>query len=479
MQTQTKSSILVIAAVASLAACSSPKTPSGGAGGGPPGPDEIPTKYVPGSCNLDKPAFCDTFETESPGGRGGPLDETNWSVARWGLPMTGGFRNFARRAATSVDDGMNTPSFCGAAFNDILPTADLGFCDGVDGGGFASKQLNEVFNDDDSFAFTSLRIRQPFDFANREGTIVFDVDAKRNIDFDGHGWWVEIWLSADPTPMPYHGAPTVGSYARRAIGFQLAPASTECFHQESPVCNQVGRIVIEKDFKIERDGPIDPNGTFNTFDAKLNRFKFVVSTSKVELWGSNYDAKGEMVKLAVADNLALDWTRGYIHLQHAQYNAGKAHASSSQTFRWDNVAFDGPAFPTPRGYEAPDASEMVGNGDSPVVQFGYDLVRGGAKPVDLVIPGVDLTNALSATLNFDMVTHGGRDLKYSLNGGELHTLKTPDALGHDDLMRTFSLPVPLTELIAGDNAVHFECDDPGTGNNESLGNIDITVDVSE
>jgi hypothetical protein len=238
--------------------------------------------------------------------------------------------------------------------------------------------------------------------------------------------------------------------------------------------------VIEKDFKIERDGPIeDPNLGFNTWDAKLNRFKFLISKNKVEIWGSSYDAPGSMVKLATADNLNLDWTRGYVHFQHAQYNAGKAHASSSQTFRWDNIAFDGPAFPTPRAYEAPDANEQIGTPDIPVVQFGYDLVRGGAHPVDLVIPGVDVTNALSATLNFNVMTHGGRELKYSLNGGDMHSLITPESLGHDDLMRTFSLPVALTELVAGDNAVHFECDDPGTGNNESLGNVDITVDISE
>ncbi len=477
VQMQTKSSALLVATVTLLAACSSnPKPkPEGPAGAGP-----ITTKFVPGACNMDNPAFCETFEKESAGGRGGPLDEATWAVSRWGLPMTGNFRNFARRAATSTDDGMNTPSFCGSPFNDILPGGDLRLCDGVDGGGFASKQLNEVFNDDDSFAFTSMRIRQPFDFADHPATIVFDVDAKRNIAFDSHGWWVEFWLSADPTPMPYHGAPTVGSYARRAIGFQIAPASTECFHQEQPVCNQVGRVVVEKDFKIERDGPMDPNGSFSTADAKLNRFKFVVSKDSVEFWGSNYDSAGAMVKLGVASNLDLDWTRGYIHLQHAQYNAGKAHASSSQSYRWDNVAFDGPAFPTPRAYEARDNDLQVGTEAIPVTQFGYDLVaRGVVAPVELVIPGIDLTNALSATLNFNLVTHGNRVVKYTFNGGAEHTLTTPDALGHDDLMRTFSLAAPIKELVAGDNTVVFSADDPGTGNPESIGNVDITVEPSE
>ena len=62
--------------------------------------------------------------------------------------------------------------------------------------------------------------RQPFDFAGRTGTIVFEVDAKIFPRNDGHGWWNEIWISEDPSPIPYQrGLPSVDSVARNSIGF--------------------------------------------------------------------------------------------------------------------------------------------------------------------------------------------------------------------------------------------------------------------
>ncbi len=480
MQSQLKSRDLACVVFALLAACSgAQKTPDSGSGGS--GPNPIPPIFVPGDCNLEQPAFCETFEKEFAGGRGGPLDEKVWSVARWGLPSTGGFRLFARHAATSAGQFTNTPSFCNGPFSDILPYDDLRFCDGTDGAGFGSKQLNEVFEDDGSFAFTSLRIRQPFDFANRSGTIVFDVDAKRNIQFDGHGWWVELWLSADPTPMPYHGAPTVASYARRAIGFQIAPLTVDCFHQETPVCNQVGRIVVHRDYKVVRDTAIEPNTGFNTLDTKLNRFKFVISANRVEIFASNYDAAGKMIQVAVADNLGLDWTRGYVHLQHAQYNSPKVNASGSQTYRWDNVAFDGPTYPTPRGYDVPDNQEQIGSTTERVLRYGYDLVPQGLPPtpVNVKVQGIDLTRATNATFNFNVFTVGNRSLKYRFNTSAWHTFVTPAELGGDLLLRTFSLPAPLEELVAGENSIGVMVDSPINGNGaEAVGNMDLTIEAT-
>jgi hypothetical protein len=483
-----------------LVACSgSPKTPdsapggSGSSGGGGVGgqagaatggfggapPPQVPPRFVPGDCNLDAPAFCETFEKEFPGGRGGPLDEKEWSVARWGLPMTGGFRVFSRRAATSVDEGVNTPSFCGTPFDKVLPPDDLRLCEGVDAGGFASKQLHEVFNDDDSFAFTSLRLRQLFDFTNRTGTIVFDVDAKRNVNFDAHGWWIELWITPEPVPMPYHGAPTVASYARRALGFQVAPVSPECFHQEQPVCNQVGRVVIQKDYKITRDAPIETAKGFSTADGKLNRFKVLLSRERAELWASNVDSKGELSRVATVENLDLDWTRGYIHFQHAKYNAGKVQASSSQTYRWDNIAFDGPTYETPRGFDALDAADPLGTDEIPVQRFGYELRApdGSNAPVEVIVPGVDLGDATHATLNFNVSTQGNRELEYRLNQNEWKKFKTPEALGSDFMLRAFSIEVPITELVAGDNTVGFRV--PDVTEPEGIGNVDLTLAVSK
>src|SRR6185503_10740487 len=42
----------------------------------------MPIKTGGSGCGLSAAAFCDTFETASPGGRAGDLDETKWSIAR-------------------------------------------------------------------------------------------------------------------------------------------------------------------------------------------------------------------------------------------------------------------------------------------------------------------------------------------------------------------------------------------------------------
>ena len=50
------------------------------------------------------------------------------------------------------------------------------------------------------------------------------------------------------------------------------------------------------------------------------------------------------------ENLNLSFTRGFVHFQHAQYNAAKAVDGVSlsarhQTYHWDNIGFDGPVLP--------------------------------------------------------------------------------------------------------------------------------------
>jgi hypothetical protein len=398
------------------------------------------------------------------------------------------YKIFARAEASNVSVPnefgltiLNSPTFCGmSSFSGILPGGDVKFCDGIDASGASSKQLNEVFNDDTSFVVSSMRVRQPFDFTNRTGTVVFDVDAKRNIQFDGHGWWLEFWLTADPTPIPYHGAPTVGSYVRSGVGFQIAPVESTCFAKENPICNQVGRVVVEQDYRIVRDTPLTNLGQIRVADGKLNRFKVLVSKNHIEFWASNYDEPGKLYQICVADNLGLDFSTGYIHLQHTHYNSPKRQASSSQTFRWDNVAFDGPTYPTPRAYDVADRTTLL----TPVngvqaMQFGYELAggAGGVTPMSVQVHGVDLTNAVSATFNFNFFTKGGRTLTYRFNGHDWHNFVVPSQLGTDFLLRTFSLPVSLAELTAGDNTIEAKVDGTG-GYIEGMGNMDLTVEAS-
>ena len=48
-------------------------------------------------------------------------------------------------------------------------------------------------------------------------------DIEHAYRIDGHGWWLEFWVTDQPVPIPYHGAPSVGSYPRNGFGLQIAP----------------------------------------------------------------------------------------------------------------------------------------------------------------------------------------------------------------------------------------------------------------
>jgi len=169
-------------------------TAGGGAGGLPP---QVPPRAPAGSCGLDKPAFCEDFETPSPGGFGGDLDERVWSFARWGHET----RQFFVRIPSSTETNRAISStFCGKPFAGLMPPNDAVFCDGTGVDGLTSRQLNEVYDDQGDFALNSLRARQLFDFTDRTGTVVFDVDAKVNPLNVGHGWWVELWITDDTAP---------------------------------------------------------------------------------------------------------------------------------------------------------------------------------------------------------------------------------------------------------------------------------------
>lgn len=418
----------------------------------------------PAACGLDSAAFCEDFESPQPGGRGGDIDEKKWSVARWSMSD---WALFARNPAffDLPKNAVNSPTFCGMQFSGTLPPDDMKLCPGITSGA-TSTQFSELLADGDGFGLNSMRVRQPFDFTGRTGTFVFEVDAKRNKGFDGHGWWTEFWITKDPAPLPYHGAPTVGSYPTDAIGFQIAPNTQACFNDVA--CNEVGHIFLARDYTITRDAGLDSE-PLKTADGKTNRFKVVINKDTCEVWATDFDAPTKFKKLVTATGLNLRFQTGYVHLQHSQYNAQKGGgATTAQTYRWDNVGFDGPILPTPRGYDAPDNGKRSDGG----FDMGYSVPASG-KAQAITIPGVDLTGATKAVLNINMFTNPGGTLRYKLNGNAAHTFTIPAALNDGELLRTFTIEVPMAELVAGDNKL--EVDQPSPQLISFVGNIDITV----
>lgn len=462
----------------------------GGAGVTPP------VSETPG-CGLDSAAFCETFEKPHPGGRAGDLDESLWSFTRWAHAAQ---YFWLRMPAHTYKDALFPSSFCGKPFSGILPPDDVRICSGVGADGkTTSNQLHEVFDDQGDFAFHSMRIRQPFDFKGRTGKIVWDVDGKFNPYHFGHGWWFEMWITEDPTPMPYHEAPMVFAFPRNGFGLAFRFSAGVCRgeNERKPFYAQGGdevwmnapeTVFVVKDYRLqefqEAGEAMGEEQCFRSADAKLNHFELRISKNQVELWASDFENPASFKRRAILKNLNLPFERGYVHFQHGAYNAGKdgkddactdggaappgSCPSHSQTFRWDNIGFDGPVLKTPRGY---DVLDRLAPGPEGGVYTGWEI--GDRNIHDFTVKGVDLSNAVRATFNFNIVKSAGEKLEYRFNGNAWHTF-TLEGIGEGGLM-SYSLEIPVEELVEGDNVISVRNVDPVETN--GIGNMDISVEV--
>jgi hypothetical protein len=437
-------------------------TSSGGATNQPSGGtgvnvDPIDPVLEPGSCGLDEPAFCETFETVHPGGRGADLDESIWSFARYGHPETLSF--FLRGELYTQNERLFPATFCGAPFSEIFPGDDVKFCEGVGVDGTTSMQLNEVMDDEGDFGFNSMRIRQPFDFTDRTGKIVWDVDAKVNPLNLGHGWWIEVWITEDPAPMPYHQAPTVAAFPRAGVGFAFQFGS-DCPETETEWNNALETVTVTQDYKILHSIPFwefannYDDRCFRCADGVLNHLELHITQDKAELLASDPGDPDSLRVRSVVEGLDLPFSRGYVHFQHAAYNAPKdGNVTGSQTFRWDNIGFDGPTYPTPRSYDVPDNEGT----HQDKVLTAYHLMGG-------------------ETQSF---AGGGQVIDYRFNGGSWHNFTIQTAEGHGGTgMRTFSVAAPLEELNSGENTIEVRFPEDQLQNDEMIGNLDLTIEAT-
>jgi len=439
-------------------------------------PQQVPPRAPAGSCGLEKPAFCETFDTAFPGGRGGDIDEKTWSFARWGHETR---QHFVRVAMTNETDRAMGSNFCGKPFANLLMPSDVASCDGIGVDGLTSRQLNEVFDDQEDFAFNSMRIRQLFDFTDRTGTIMLDVDAKVNPFNLGHGWWVELWITEDPSPMPYHEAPGIVPYPRNGFGINLQGLNNCPQGRES---TEISRIFVSKDYKILHDYPgwglqhdSDQARCFKTQDGKLNRIKVLVNKDVAEIWASDFDDPTNLHRIATTLPLDLPFSRGYVHVQHSAYNARKdGNVTGIMTYRWDNIGFDGPSYAVPRAYEVEDNSLPDIDGRNGHM-YGYQLTD--KSYTALTLKDVDVSNATGATFGFNLLLNSGRALVYRFNGGPEHTFTVPsfDREG----LRSFSLDQPVSELVSGDNTLEVKSAAGQTDKEEYIGNMDLSVSTSE
>jgi len=449
--------------------------PIGGAGAG--GSAQLPP--VDTSCNLPDAAFCDAFAEPSPGGRAGDLDDAKWSFARLGFGCT---NSFAFPASPI--------NVCGT-WNTVNPGGpDSTFCVTEDG----DPRWAEGFHDNTSFQYLSARIRQPFDFEGRTGIVQWEADARTS---GSHGWWVETWFTDEPVPgVNMHDDQLVTS--KEALGVVL---DLNCGQSAAGAGTSgagkvgVSKIIVVHDYVAHNvydpfSGPQANSRCVATEQGVLNKVQLKVSTGRIEVWVSDAGSD-ELQQIAEAD-LDLGFSRGYVHLSHVHYNAEKAEVTSFQSYQWARAAFDGPQLPTPRGYQIPDslsplpASATCSSNDVFRISYGvtdgvtYDLDAGPGTPSKLTFADVDPAGGASARLTFDTTyVSAGDTLSYRFNGKEWRTYQVP-AIVDTWERQGFSVPVAVSDLIAGDNTVEFGTNTSSFAmppNSMHIANIDLEIDV--
>ena len=480
------------AALASFALCfgcgSSEKTPASGGNGNTPPPPPGP----PG-CGLEQAAFCDTFDTPSPGGRNGDLSD-RWSVARISNINNLGQGEYNLWGSTTTEG-------CGSSTAGVMPPGDMFFCSG---GASPSMHFNNAYNDEGGFTIHSYRINQPFDFTNRTGIIAFDATAKGTMP-GGHGFWFNIFISDLPSPAPYQAGQFTALFVKAGLGIEF---QSVCSQDASS--NTVTRLFIEEDYDIVREIPSPPHPhetpCFTTRDDAMNHVEVHISQTRLEVFASDAGQPETLRSIWVADNLSLPLTKGYLNLAHTHYNASKCTFTSAscqncendacptfpayETYGWDNVAFDGPRYPAIRSYEAPDntapSTKNLGNKfPGPYVNLGYALgtsamdenkrgilATGTGMAAPLPIAGVDLTGASAAMLTFNAWS-ACAPIQYRFNGGTWRTFDPPFP-DCSDGARSIAIPLNLADIVPGDNSLEMYVDTDSL-NGWIVANLDLTI----
>jgi len=353
----------------------------------------------------------------------------------------------------------------------------------------------EAFDDNADFNYLSARVRQPFDFQGRTGTVQWEADARTS---GLHGWWTETWISADPVPGVNLHDPDQLVTSKEALGISFdlncgAPLVKGATAGSGFV--GVSRILVVHDYKFTHTydpfvGPEANKRCVKTEQNAMNLFHLKVSQNRVEVWASDAGSK-ELKRIAEAD-VNLGFTRGYVHLSHVHYNAQKAEVTTFQSYQWARVAFDGPQLQVPRAYEIADPLTRVHtncfNRDAYRIAYGvtddvvYDIGTGIGTPLRLKFTHVDPANGVAARLNFNTTyVAPGDTLRYRVNGKSWHTYQVPASYVTYYVRQGFSVPVPVSDLVAGDNTVEFGTNsNPGQivpPNSMQIANIDLEIEV--
>jgi hypothetical protein len=352
----------------------------------------------------------------------------------------------------------------------------------------------------------AMYVRQPFDFANRTGTIVFDVSdttdfspSSGNAQRDA---WPELWVTDQPVPDPFSFEGAVNTLPRNGFGIRFSGctdsqtgAETTCPDGANGTAVDQAAVVTNYSLKDSAfNGPL-AYGYYKDIlrpgPGQMNHFQVEVSATHIEVYGTNpfsgtwNPAADPLIHLSTIKNFGtLGFTRGLVWLEHVGYNSNQPPPNEParyHTFVWGNMGFDGPTLPRDLGYDVPNnhvADTFTGEAactGCPAFDNAYQIPVNGSinetTPNIPAIPSGTPAPPAGALLTFDwIVPTAVPTLKVAVNGHDLsEPWPYPDQGANS--WRPIGISVPTADLVAGVNTITFSA-----GNwHESVDNIDMIL----
>ena len=436
------------------------------------------TAAAPANCGLAQPAFCDTFD--APAGNGNRSGDLNGTV--WGVSRALGGVNFGQGQYYSTAPAMMDR--CGQMMLVQAPH-DVAICDG---------RLVEAQDDQHGVTSLALYPKQPFDFAGRTGIVVFDVSDDSH---GSHRAWPEFWLTDKPVPAPFTHFSSLQQVPFNGFGVRFAaycppspPGDPGCGVRfvcqneplDVPVITVDSAVVVSN--YISNDSFTDVNtGTIavtpvdcvkaSSGPGDMNHFELHISQSGIDVYGTDAGTLAPLKKIATIGNVTLPLTRGLIWIEDVHYNGDKEGPDQgTHTFTWDNVGFDGPKLARDLAFDVLDNTEAMGGIYTGLTNLGWGVFPNDPQPLALTVRGVYAINkATAALLTLNYSTYDPVTLSYRFNGNAWHDAPWPfGTCGGLCGAKTIALPVPLAEVIGGDNLLEIKVD-----NGAGISNVDLIL----
>lgn len=417
--------------------------------------------------STSKVAFCDTFDQPAAANdsRSGPLNPTVWGVSEV-MAGSGSTYDSGTNSSQNIVDSIapvNSTAPCGGT--GLTPTRNLQICDG---------QLFDSVNDDGGQTILAMYPRQPFDIANRTGDVTFDVSDNSQ---GNHAAWPSLIYTDQPVPAPYTSGSGLAAFARNSFGITFAGqcnyaggGSQWCPDSEgNGTCTAADGVSVDSMFETvdyiesgvswNRDGCVAKS----TNPAQQNHVEVLMSKSQVQVWASN---PGSTTLKEIADaSVSLPLTRGLLWMEDDHYNGDKFNTQQSDTFGWDNFGFDGPILPRDLGFDVPNR-DLVNPDGSEQLGWGSDLLTVKTR-AGLPVTQAEIDAASAALVEFNWFPTSNSVPIVSLNGHPFISTAWPGSWAY--AWRTIAVPVPLSDVVTGQNTITVE------GNSGGVANFDLIL----